>query len=69
MELIYIPKENFNSESDEVFYLSKHEVYHRCFRFLFKFKRYYIYYRSFGFNIYPYLNVINIYKICSKRMI
>ena len=33
MELIYIPKEYFNSESDEVFYLSKHEVYHRCFNF------------------------------------
>ena len=27
MELIYIPKEYFNSDSDEVFYLSKHEVY------------------------------------------
>ena len=61
MELIYIPKEYFNSESDEVFYLSKHEVYHICFQFLFKFKGYYIYYRNLGFNIYPYLNVIKIY--------
>ena len=61
MELINIPKEYFDNEFDQVFYLSKHEVYHKCFQFLFKYKGHYIYYRYLGFDIYPYLNIVKKY--------
>jgi len=44
--------------NEELFYLSKGIIYHRCLEFLFEYKGYLIYYRNLGFDITPYMNEI-----------